>query len=288
MRYARASTRLACALALGLSSAHAFEPDRREEGVCALDDPESGGMAWQNSVADSVDPGCLVAATELLSADARTILVDVRPQRQIARAWVPGAVGIPAVLVGRDPLVKASASAVLMGNGRDTRRLLRLCTTLRADGLRQVRVLDGGVPGWHRAGGRVTGDTASLEAPLQLDDGELHEMLRHREAALLLAGVDAGDAIEASAVRIVERQAVSVSPKAVLKRLDGRLGSSAIVVMLPSIGGAAAWRDAAISAGMTEPLFYIGDGSRYDKFVKRLASIEEGASRRRDAGCESN
>ena len=58
--------------------------------------------------------------------------------------------------------------------------------------------------------------------------------------------------------------------------------------MLPVERDAASWRTAAVAAGMAEPLFYVGDGSRYNKFVRRLANIAEGATRRREAGCESS
>ena len=117
----RAMAQMACAMALGLSPAFAFESVGQDEGMCTIDDPGPTGPAWQRPIV-AVDPDCLVRASELKSTDARTIFVDVRPRSQIARAWVPGAAGIPPVLVGRDPLVKSSAFAGLMGNGKDTSR----------------------------------------------------------------------------------------------------------------------------------------------------------------------
>lgn len=231
--------------------------------------------------------GCRIDASALISGKSHAVLVDVRPSSAFSTAWIPGAANLSLEAVSTNVLVKASNTVVLIGNGKDTVRLQQRCTDLHKRGLSQLRVLDGGLPAWLRAGGAVVGNVAAIDQPLLLDGRELHEVLQQPGAVLVFAEGRPTLALAAAGARIVKASAKNALSKAVLGRIPRAMAKeTAAVIFLPSSGNPAAWRASARSMGLPDPLFFVGDASRYDAYLQQQARIAASANKPRSSACE--
>ncbi|HQZ65429.1 MAG TPA: rhodanese-like domain-containing protein [Planctomycetaceae bacterium] len=229
---------------------------------------------------------CSVDATIVLHRDKGTVLIDVRrsPDREVT--WIPGAVQLSLVEVSRSSFVDKTKQVVLIGDGKDAARLLAYCETQQRKGQHQYRVLTGGLPGWVRAGGVIAGDGPRALAPLRLDAQELHALLARKGARLILAGVASSSNADFSKHRIIETKEGAL-PGTTLARLShDREKPESVVVFLPTDALIDQWRNAARALALADPLFFIGDLSQYDAYLKLQDSIAQGLEQSRTSMCE--
>lgn len=260
------------------------------DGMCAADADSAGGISIPASAArreHAPASDCRIDAASLVANAAPRVLVDVRPAKETAIASIPGAVNLGLESLASHLLVKAAAQVVLIGDGRNTPRLLRQCAQLRARGLPQIAVLDGGLPAWRRAGGTVAGDASSLDQPLQLGERDLHEILHQPDAVLVLAQGRPTPALAASGARLVHANAKAGPTKALLDRVPSAVArKTAVVIVLQDGRDANAWRVAVRARGWAEPLFFVGEVSRYDAYLEQQARIAEAARQPKPGTCE--
>lgn len=92
--------------------------------------------------------------------DRQVVLVDVRPKEDFDRVRIPGSVHVPLHFLKTKTFLKGE-DLVLVGDGREWLSLESACRDLKSSGFR-MSILAGGLPGWLAAGGKVSGDVASL------------------------------------------------------------------------------------------------------------------------------
>lgn len=230
--------------------------------------------------------GCRVSAAASIARSAPRVLVDVRSAKDFAVASIPGSMNLRLESLANHLVVKTASRVVLIGDGKNTPRLLRQCVLLRQRGLAHVEVLDGGLPAWRRAGGAVAGDASGLDGPLQLSDRDLHELLRQPDVLLVLTQGRPTPALMATGARIIQANAGAGGPREVLSRLPSAVAQkAAVVVVLAGGKDPAVWRDAARRLGLSDPLFFRGEASRYDAYVDQQARIAEAARQPLPGAC---
>jgi thiosulfate/3-mercaptopyruvate sulfurtransferase len=162
--------------------------------------------------------GVLVGAAELLAADPRPVLLDVRwalgddrGRERYLEAHLPGAVFVdldteladpPSARAGRHPLpslqrleraarrwgLSAGDGVVVYDDGPGT-AAARAWWLLRWAGVTDVRLLDGGLAAWRRAGGPVeAGDVVPAPGDVTLSGGGLPVLEADAAAALPRSG----------------------------------------------------------------------------------------------------
>lgn len=229
---------------------------------------------------------CRVRAAALIAGSAPRLLVDVRSAKDFAVASIPGSLNLGLQSLASHLAAKSSSGVVLVGDGKNTARLLRQCVLLRDRGLAHVEVLDGGLPAWRRAGGAVAGDVSGLDGPLQLSDRDLHELLRQPDAMLVLTHGRPTPALMATGARIIQAKAGAGDPRDVLSRLPPVIArKTGAVILLPEGTDPAIWLNAARRLGLSDPLFFRGEASSYDAYVDQQARIAEAARQLLSGAC---
>ena len=92
--------------------------------------------------------------------DKQVVLVDVRPKEEFDRVRIPDSIHVQLHFLKTKTFLKGK-DLVLVGDGRAWLPLESACRDLNSNGFR-VSILSGGLPGWLAAGGKVSGDAASL------------------------------------------------------------------------------------------------------------------------------
>jgi len=219
------------------------------------------------------DPACAVDAKALLQRKDRSVLIDVRSPSAFRTVWIPGSVNLPVDAVPSNALARSASEVVLIDDGRSTIDLMQRCGAIRKRGMTQVHVLAGGIAAWRHAGGSLAGNSASLDRPIELDAEALRQTLGDAEVSLVFANVATGDMLAKSSRRVVAAKAGS-TPETALSRVPKRIATQhAIVVFVARREDIEPWRAAARSLGRQEPLFFVGDGARYDAYITRQSSI---------------
>jgi len=225
---------------------------------------------------------CSIDASIVVTAP-HVVLVDVRPSSTVD-VWASGAARLSLGEIPANALIKNASMAVLVGDGKDTAALLRQCEQWQQRGLSQIRVLDGGLPAWYRAGGAVAGSAALLDQALVMDAREINQVIQQGPATLMFVGVRSTPAWQIPAAHLV-RVPQTASPLQALKRARAAK-TSALVIVLPTGRNAESWRHAARSLALAEPFFFIGEASRYDAYLREQASIAAHANQAPISACE--
>jgi thiosulfate/3-mercaptopyruvate sulfurtransferase len=183
----------------------------------------------------------LVPAAELLAAPARPVLLDVRwalgdphGREQYLAGHLPGAVfvdlendlaGPPSAAEGRHPLPSLQrlqeaarrwgirdGDAVVAYDASGGMAAARAWWLLRWGGLADVRLLDGGLDAWRRAGGPVeTGDVLPDPGDVTLTSGGMPVLTIDEAAALPAAG---GVLLDARAAERYRGEVEPIDPRA--------------------------------------------------------------------------
>lgn len=238
------------------------------------------------TVHKSAAPECRISA-EALRAAPSPLLIDVRVSTAMPSAWIPGAVRLSTTAIESSPLMTGVKIAALIGHGKDTASLVHRCEALHERGLDQIRVLDGGLPAWRRAGGALEGDAAFFDRPLLLEERDVDQVMRYGAPTLLFVGVVPTPAWTQARARVV-RASIQESPRTLLKRIRKQSGDPQMhdaIIVLADSRAIDAWRSEARALGIVEPYFHVGDASRYDAFVREQASIIANAGKVQDSTC---
>lgn len=223
--------------------------------------------------------GVLVSAPDLLAAGTRPALLDVRwalgddtGHERYRAAHLPGAVYVdldaeladsPTPAAGRHPLpslqrLQAAArrwglrrgQAVVVYDGSGGMAAARAWWLLRWGGLADVRLLDGGLDAWRRAGGGMeSGDVVPVPGDVTLTGGGMPVLSIDEAAALPRAG---GLLLDA---RAGERYRGEVEP------IDPRAGHVPGAVSAPTTGNLAADGTFASAAALAERFGRLGAGA---------------------------
>lgn len=267
----------------------------REDQACSIEMPQlASDSSFQErqvaeqlkkadiSIASSVGRSCSIDASMLVTA-SHVVLVDVRLSSTVD-VWIPGAVQLSLGEISTHALIKSASMAVLIGDGKDTAVLLRQCAEWQQRGLSQIRVLDGGLPAWYRAGGAVAGSATILDQVLVLNAREVNRTLRQAPATVMFVGVAPTSAWHTHDAHLV-RVPQAASPLSAL-RYARATRKSTVVIVLPSSHAAEKWRQAARSLALAEPFFFVGEASRYDAYLREQASIDAHANQTPISTCE--
>jgi rhodanese-related sulfurtransferase len=156
-------------------------------GICRRDDfTGPGSAALRGAGEPKPDLACRLGVDQWarLAGEPQTTLVDVRsaPERELAT--IDGALQVSAAELARKPFLK-DKTLVLLGNGKAERELYAACSTLKASGFRDVRVLQGGMPAWLGSGRPVLSRHALANEVPRLSAPELW-LEGHFDANLVL------------------------------------------------------------------------------------------------------
>jgi rhodanese-related sulfurtransferase len=177
------------------------------------------------------DPACAIEAKALVQRKDRPVLIDVRSPSAFGTVWIPGSVNLPVDAVPSNALVRSASEVVLVDDGHSTIDLMQRCGAIRKRGMTQVHVLAGGIVAWRHAGGSLSGNSASLDRPIELDAEALRQTLGDAEVSLVFADVATGDALAKSSRRVLTAKAGS-APEAVLSRVPKRIATQHATVVL--------------------------------------------------------
>lgn len=231
---------------------------------------------------------CLIEARDVLADQAQYVLVDVRPPGEVARQRIHDALNLLPADVANSPFIPRDGKrVVLVGEGPDLPRLLRICADLSTGEGPMPQVLTGGVRAWHRAGGHVAGDIAGLEAPQAITATGVRELLRLPGAWLVTDAKTSPSDIEAGTLIHVAGR----GPDAMAQHLRTRARSNtplAIVALLDQQADQAAWRQLLLSVGLPEPMFYPDGIDAYARWTRQQIQMAEHAGRSLDTGCRWN
>lgn len=109
------------------------------------------------------DQAWLLAAAELSGRAADFVVVDVRSADRYAQAHIPRALNLPGFALKSRRDLKARP-LVLIDDGCAPGLLLEQAAALRLQGFPRVFVLDGGMAGWMRGGGKAEGTSPGVLA----------------------------------------------------------------------------------------------------------------------------
>jgi len=245
-------------------------------GICRRDDFNGpAGAALRGAGEPKPDLACRLGIDQWarLAGEPRTTLVDVRsaPERELAT--IDGALQVSAAEVAGKPFLK-DKTLVLLGNGKAERELYAACSTLKAAGFRDVRVLQGGMPAWLAAGRPVLSRQAVADEVPRLSAPELW-LESHFEANLVLAVPDQARVQAAlPQVRVIADAGLPAIRKALAaqrKATKNRAIASLVLVVPPQMpaGDLLALRTALAPL----PLLVYADGA--DAYVKQMKQQQQ-------------
>lgn len=136
-------------------------------------------------------PTGLVAAAEIVGG-SENVLVDVRSDFRKSQVRIPDAVSLPLRAVARRADWK-ERKLILIGDGLDESDLQREAAGLRKDGFQSVNVLDGGVPAWLEAGGKVEGTPIAQRDVSMVRAGEVLASSRRGHAWIVVVPSDSDE-----------------------------------------------------------------------------------------------
>lgn len=126
-------------------------------------------------------------------------LVDIRSAKDFKRLRIPASINIPLHFIKSKTFLKPM-SIVLVHEGFGYSRLISECRRLKALGFK-ISILDGGLPAWHRKGGRLVGDVLALN---DMRDISPRQFLPERSYRNLLL-IDVSQKQTAESIRILPR-----------------------------------------------------------------------------------
>ena len=193
------------------------------------------------------------------------------PERELAT--VDGALQVSADQLAGKPFLK-DKTLVLMGNGRAERELYVACARLKAQGFRDVRVLQGGMPAWRVSGRPVLSRNVLADEVPRFSAPQLW-LESHFEANLMLATPDQARVQAAlPQVRVIADASLSTLQKALAaqrKATKDRAIAALVLVVPPEMpaGDLQALRTALAPL----PLLVYADGA--DAYAKQMKQQQQ-------------
>ena len=124
------------------------------------------------SAKDTLTAKDLLPPNELAAEPNRYTLVDIRPAKQFGRYFLPGSLNLQAFAIKTRPYLK-ERHLVLVDEGYRPLLMQTVLAELKSAGFDQVQILDGGLTGWIRQGGKVDGDPFAAREVNAIEPDEL-------------------------------------------------------------------------------------------------------------------
>ena len=151
------------------------------------------------------------AASRLKAGQAK--FIDVRPESEFSKAWIPGSLNMPAPFIKTNSWLKAQ-KIILVNNGFAQTHLEKISAELNSRGFKS-QVMTGGLVAWQQHKLRVAGDFFSLQEArlvtprdLALEQGNFQvinkaQTYKH-EAAVAFASDDSDQASKTRTVVVTD------------------------------------------------------------------------------------
>jgi len=136
------------------------------------------------------DAACYVSGGVVrarMQEEVPPVLVDVRDAQDFARVHIPGSRNLPPYQLKAQTALKRRP-VVILDEGHGSLRLEEQCRALREAGFEQVEILQDGLLGWCRAGGRLDGSPADRQRLSLLTPSEFFVMQRDRDLSVVTVG----------------------------------------------------------------------------------------------------
>jgi len=215
-----------------------------------------------------------VPATDAVDPSTPSVVFDTRLGADHSKVWIPGALRIGPEFVRTNPLVQNTDSVFLIGDGKDEARIYEAVQNIPRKSLKPLKIVSGGLPEWHRAGGAVSGDASLLDAPVLVNEREFHELLRQGATVGMIGKATSeqkqviGDVVELATDASVEDD---------IEVLRRRISDSGFVLVLPGATDVDRWTRAWLAAFHRSPFIFVDPGSRYANFLDQQGQIAANA-----------
>lgn len=238
-------------------------------------------------VAPSSLRACLLSPETILAARNHFTLVDVRPAADAAILRIPQVLNLRPADIGNSPFLPGDGHIVLVGDGSDTARLLRICLEESTDGSIAVSVMAGGIRAWHRAGGDVVGNSQAFDQPWIVASPVVGELIQLPGTWLI------GDMTHPSLAESSRHylNVAGLDPRAAAKQVRARSRGDtplATILLLDGDDDLSSWQRAFLSAGLPEPMFHRHGGGAYIAWAKQQANVNSQIGRPLGLGCRWN
>jgi rhodanese-related sulfurtransferase len=209
-------------------------------------------------------------------------LIDIRRPQDFKRLRIPASINIPLHFIKSKTFLKPTP-VVLVHEGFGYSRLISECRRLKALGFK-ISILDGGLPAWHRKGGRLVGDLLALNEMLDISPRQFLPESNYRN--LLLIDVSPNRAAESirtlpHAVHLPDLMHSASLQKSMRQMIEARRSRLFQSILVFNNTGE---NYAAIKLMMERKgidAFYLQDGlSAYQKYLKNLALSWKSRDRR--------
>ena len=219
------------------------------------------------------------AADSIRSGES--LVVDVRPQADFARARIPGSLNVPAHALWTRSFLR-ERRIVLTDAGFGQSQLLRLCMDLRERGFDQVSVLRGGLTAWRQTIGKLAGPEAvwsrlDLVSPRDFYREQKRAEIRLVDLTEPLPGSKGDDAQEGTG----DTGSSSVDPAMIAHRLrffaaapPGDASSNRWYLVVSQDGNGYEAFGRAVTASAVKPVFFLSGGKDgYRSYLGQRAAM---------------
>jgi len=234
-------------------------------------------------IQDSTRSKIFVSASGGVEELGKALLVDVRLSAGRAKEWVPDAIRVPPDFLKINALVQGTDLVFLIGDGKDEARIYEAVKDIPRKNLKPLKIISGGVPEWHRAGGPVAGDTSVFDGPAEVNEQEFVQLIRQGAIVALVGNATPlqrqaiGEFMELPPGAGVETNTASVRP---------RLSDAGFVLVLSNRADVGLWTRAWITAFHRSPFIFVDPGDRYVKFLDQQSRIAANAGKPLQHRCD--
>jgi rhodanese-related sulfurtransferase len=217
----------------------------------------------------------------------------VRPASQFERFRIADSLNIPAPFVKTKSFLKDQAFA-LVNEGRDSSSLEERCKELRASGFKHATVLRGGINGWRRAGGAVSGDLIAQRELTRMRPAE-YAVERAYPDWLVVTVADVSrkdifqllpDAVPVSLRKDDRRLPADIQAQLAKRK---RKGGDLRVLIVDRDGASYDRLEPVLTAGLKQEFYFLDGGFEgYKRFWSEQAAVWAAAARpQRPPGCRT-
>lgn len=221
------------------------------------------------------DVNCYIRAETMIESRSygNIVLVDIRPADDFARNHIPGSLNILPAQIQTKPFLH-SKHLVLVDRGNSYAHLEALCRQLRASGMSQVSVLDGGLDYWHKRIAPLVGDQLAQEELVRFSPREYfverkyaHWVVVDLAAAKRPAGYEDVNGLDARLSLDVKEIQAQLAAAADAHGRRGR-DEPYLLVVTPEGEGFDAVLAALQEDGPVHTYFLDGGRAAYERFVR--------------------
>lgn len=180
-------------------------------------------------------------------------------------------------------LIGSADTIFLIGDGKDEARIYEAIKDIPRKNLQPLKIVAGGLPEWHAAGGPVAGDTSIFDAPAEVNELEFVQLMRQGATVAILGKTTLGQ-------KEAMGQVVEVPPTASIETnietLRPKLSDSGFVLVLPGKADVGPWTHAWSAMFHRSPFIFVDPGDRYVKFLDQQFQIAANAGKPLQHRCD--